>query len=116
MSSTKKKLFHYGQIVQTLGVSEMAGADQAFRVFIAASFTRHIGGDWGELDPEDAAMNDEAVELNAADQPPSRIMSVYLYTKPGGNTEKLWIVTEPQPSDNAKGYVLATTILFPHKD
>jgi hypothetical protein len=55
----------------------------------------HAAGEWGEVPPEDARLNDEAL----ADG--SRILSAYRTVR----GEKLWVITEADRS--------ATTILLP---
>ena len=56
---------------------------------------RHQSGDWGELYPEDCALNDDAVKYG------DRILSVYTL----GVGERLWVITEADRS--------ATTLLLP---
>ena len=58
---------------------------------------RHLIGDWGDLDADDKASNDEAVRTEAA-----RILSMYKF--PEG---KIWIITEADRS--------ATTVLLPEE-
>jgi len=55
---------------------------------------RHLSGDWGAVDREDAAANEWALKHD------ERLMSVY-----DVNGEKLWVVTEADRS--------ATTVLTP---
>ena len=55
---------------------------------------RHMRGDWGDVCPEDASLNDEA--LKAGD----RLLSVY-----GNGERRFWIITEWDRS--------VTTILMP---
>jgi hypothetical protein len=57
---------------------------------------RHAGGDWGECDAHDAALNDRAVESGA-----DRVFSAYR-TAAGA---RLWVITEWDRS--------ATTVLLP---
>lgn len=80
-----------GQIVATPGAIAAAGGDFAGLFPLLA---RHVAGDWGEVDDEDAKMNDEAV-VNG-----DRVLSSY---KVGD--EKVWIITEADRS--------ATTFLLP---
>jgi hypothetical protein len=58
---------------------------------------RHLGGDWGEMDPHDSRLNDRALESGQ-----DRIFSAYLL---GDGVTKIWIITERGRS--------ATTILLP---
>ena len=80
-----------GQVVATPGAIAAAGGDVAGLLPLLA---RHAAGDWGEVDDEDAKMNDEAV-VNG-----DRVLSSY---KVGD--EKVWIITEADRS--------ATTFLLP---
>ena len=65
-------------------------------------FARHVRGDWGIVDAEDAALNDESLKDG------SRLLSAYLL-KDG---TKIWIITEAE-DDNGKRE--ATTILLPEE-
>ena len=58
---------------------------------------RHMAGDWGEVDREDKAANDQSLEDG------SRLLSAYRTAK----GQKLWIITEADRS--------ATTILLPEE-
>jgi hypothetical protein len=60
---------------------------------------RHANGDWGEVCPDDARANDEALKDG------SRILSAYTI-KTG---VKIWIITE---ASDEKGHREATTILL----
>jgi len=81
-------LFELGQIVTTPGARALLGAN--FSVLL----DRYTHGDWGVLDPEDAAMNDAALTTG------DRILGSYTH---GG--QKVWIITEWDRS--------ITTILLP---
>ena len=63
---------------------------------------RHANGDWGDLDDEDKALNDEALIDG------SRIMSAYELN----NGSKIWIITEAEDEDGDRA---ATTILLPEE-
>ncbi len=58
---------------------------------------RHLNGDWGDVSPEDKALNGRAIEEGG------RILSAYQLA--GG--ERLWIVTKADRS--------ATTLLLPEE-
>lgn len=89
--------FALGQVVATPGGLEaLARAGQTPEEFLA----RHVRGDWGDLGPDDAALNDEAV----ADG--SRIFSAYVL-KTG---EKLWVITEARDDE---GHRTSTCLLLP---
>ena len=73
--------FELGQIVATPGALEaLKAAGQQPSEFLS----RHLAGDWGDLDDEDTALNDEAL-LDG-----SRLFSAYV-TRDG---TKLWLITE----------------------
>jgi len=57
--------------------------------------SRHVAGDWGEIDPEDRGLNEEALREGA------RVFSVYRTSKGA----KVWVITE---ADRA-----STCILLP---
>jgi hypothetical protein len=58
---------------------------------------RHVSGDWGEVDDEDKALNDESVKTG------NRLLSAYKLS----DGTKIWIITEADRS--------ATTILLPEE-
>jgi hypothetical protein len=98
MQTQIKKTFTLGQLVSTPGAIELLReCNQTPFEFIA----RHAKCDWSECNPEDAKLNERAVEENLGD----RIMSVYKTS----NGEKLWIVTEIIDEDGNFG----TTLLLP---
>jgi len=84
--------FALGQIVGTPGAieaMEQAGQDPT------ELLTRHVTGDWGELDEEDRAQNDYSVKNDL------RILSAYTLD----NGIRVWVITEWDRS--------VTTILLP---
>lgn len=93
-------LFPLGQVVATCGALEAVS-----HLCLMASLARHARGDWGCVDPEDAATNDEALRDG------SRILSAYPVdpARPcaGYGTNCLWIITEADRS--------VTTILLPEE-
>jgi hypothetical protein len=91
MSQTAQ-LFSLGQIVATPGaLAALEQAGHGAHEFL----TRHVVGDWGELDADDRRENE--VSLRAG----FRLLSAY----PLPTGEKLWIITEADRS--------ATTLLLP---
>lgn len=77
--------FGLGRIVATPGALhalEVAGHSPALYLY------RHVLGDWGDLDGEDRAANEQAVELGY------RILSAY--ELPG--SVRLWVITEADRS------------------
>lgn len=89
--------FALGQVVATPGALEaLAKAGQTPHELLR----RHVSGDWGDVCPEDAALNDEALKDG------SRLLSAYVL-----NTgEKLWVITEAATHD---GQRLSSCILRP---
>lgn len=86
--------FNLGQLVATRGVAYEMQESAEFESFVRKSFSRHASGDWGDLDEEDKAVNEDALKNGG------RIFSAY--EKDG---VRLWIITEADRS--------VTTILFP---
>ena len=89
---SKKPLFKLGQILATpgaIGALEATG-ENAFH-FV----TRHVSGDWGDVDEHDAQENIFSVENGY------RILSAYHLR----DQTKIWVITEADRS--------ATTILLP---
>ena len=87
-------LFSSGSIVSTRGALEaMSVAD----IDPLTLLSRHLRGDWGDLDPIDKKLNDNAVKEK------TRILSAY--TLPNG--VKIWIITGWDRS--------ATTFLLPEE-
>jgi hypothetical protein len=87
-----KPRFPLGQVVATPGALEaLSHAEQDPLDLI----TRHVTGDWGDLEDEDKAENELSVGRNL------RIFSAYKLASGG----KLWVITEADRS--------ATTLLLP---
>ena len=93
-----KRKFELGRVVVTRGIHEAIREDASFGDFVDGALIKHSMGDWGDLDPEDAALNDEALKSGE-----DRIFSVY--KRKGIRDGKIWVITEWDRS--------ATTILFP---
>ena len=64
-------------------------------LILVAALRRHAAGDWGEVDPDDRAANDDALRSG------ERLLSVYQSAT--GTT--FWVLTEADRS--------ATTVLLP---
>ena len=90
-----------GQVVATPGALEASRLPGQFLELLA----RHARGDWGCVDPEDAATNEEAVREGF------RILSAYPIDPKlpcaGYGKNCLWIITEADRS--------VTTILLPEE-
>lgn len=94
ISHTKQAsdLFPMGQIVATPGALNLLGRHGMSPMLLLC---RHVRGDWGDLDREDADANHAAVSGN------DRILSSYLIDGDG----RVWIITEWDRS--------VTTLLLP---
>jgi hypothetical protein len=89
--------FSLGQVVATPGALEaLAKAGQTPQELLA----RHLRGDWGDVCPEDATLNDEALKDG------SRLLSAYTLR----TGEKLWIITE---AESDSGQRLSSCLLLP---
>jgi hypothetical protein len=81
--------FPLGQVVITANAGQ-----QLDRTAVFEALRRHAAGDWGDLDPDDASLNDLALKSG------DRLLSVY-----GTGERKFWIITESDRS--------VTTVLLP---
>ena len=87
----RRLMFPLGKTVATPGaLAALANSGEQPDRFII----RHATGDWGEVDREDWALNDEAVAHEGDEERMSRVLSAYT-TKAG---EKFWIITEADRS------------------
>lgn len=93
------KKFSLGRIVSTPGALEaLQAAGQSAHEFLS----RHVTGDWGDLDDEDKALN------NAALVDGSRIFSAFTLR----TSQTIWVITE---AVNNVGLRYSTTILKPEE-
>ena len=90
----REQLFELGHVVMTPGAA-------ALKVDFAPYLTRHLSGDWGSLDAFDVRQNNQAVRGGW------RILSAYDVPVDGGETERIWIITEADRS--------ATSIILPEE-
>jgi hypothetical protein len=96
-NGTTQPKFQPGRIVATPGALEaLQSSGQSPHEFLS----RHLRGDWGDLDDDDRTMNDLALIDG------SRLLSAYVTSK----GEKIWIITEAVDDD---GHRYSTTILKP---
>ena len=98
--STKTKAVQLGQVVFTMGVSNVVYANKSFSDFLVHSLIRHTNHDWGDLCDDDKEVNELALQegsrlLSGYDIPPSIEI----------HHQKIWIITEWSRE--------VTTILFP---
>ena len=89
-----RRLFELGQVVGTPGAAAALGAAGAD---VLQLLTRHVTGDWGELDEEDWQENDFSVTRQL------RILSSYQLE----TGAKVWLITEADRS--------VTTFLLPEE-
>lgn len=92
--------FQLGRLLITPG-AQKALAETGESVW--TYFARHAQGDWGEVDADDAAANDEALKDG------SRLLSAYTLKFKNGETQRLWLITEAE-DDN--GVRVASTALL----
>lgn len=91
--------FPLGQVVATPGALEaMEEAGQTPDFFL----DQHVSGNWGIVDEEDWALNDQALVDG------SRLLSAYLTLK----GKKIWVISEATDDD---GHRAATTLLLPEE-
>lgn len=96
-----KARFKLGQLCYTPGAQAVL---QRYQVSAFQLLARHVTGDWGDVCPEDAQTNEEALREGA------RILSAYVLSSPLGETlapAKLWVITEADRS--------VTTLLLPEE-
>jgi hypothetical protein len=108
---TNAAKFRLGQIVATPAALALL---QHHQRSAASLIARHVHGDWGDTDPEDAALNEMAVEDG------SRILSVYrlvdaekLRATPRSRRSSLptvWIITDAADDNGVRH---CTTLLLP---
>lgn len=81
--------FPLGQVVTTANASLRLATEE-----VMAALARHASGDWGDLCPEDALANNDALDQGG------RLFSAY-----GQGETRFWIITEADRS--------VTTVLLP---
>ena len=94
-------------IVATAGVTQTMRDHLDINELVLASLTRHLNGDWGDLDPHDTRANNDAIDNK------DRVLSNYPLPEPRQVTitygeqaaTSFWIITDP-------GWA-TTTILWP---
>jgi hypothetical protein len=92
--------FSLGQLVATPGALQaLEESGETPLPFI----TRHVTGDWGDLDASDRRANDDAVAHEGYLDRQQRVLSSYLTQ----NKVKVWIITEWDRS--------VTTLLLPEE-
>jgi hypothetical protein len=84
-TSPKAALFSLGQLVATPGALQVL---EQHAMLPLRLFARHSIGDWGEIGPEDAKANADAIRFGA------RILSSYRVAE----GVKIWVITEADRS------------------
>ena len=92
-------LFPLGQVVATPGAVR---ALEDAGVNVGTLLARHAVGEWGDLDPEDRGLNEQALVSGA------RIFSVYRVSA----EVTVWEITN---GDDEDGHRDATTVLLPQE-
>lgn len=92
----------FGRIVATAAVAASVPSE-----IIDDILQRHMANDWGDLDPDDAAMNREAVLLCEGD----RVMSVY---RDAFAEEDLWVISYVRNDEHMNDPDFCNTcVMFP---
>ena len=95
----RSHLFELGTVVATPACLEaLAKANQSVWIFLS----RHLAGDWGDLDGDDKLSNDDAIRDG------SRILSAYVLV----TGQRIWLITEAADEDGKR---VATTALLPEE-
>jgi hypothetical protein len=87
-------LFPLGDLVATPGALKVLEKNGVLPLQLVS---RHICGDWGDVPPDDAAANTEALRIH------SRVLSSYTLA----DGARIWVITEADRS--------ATTVLLPEE-
>lgn len=93
MTSANTPRFPLGDLVATPSAEALMRAHGVAPVRLLA---RHLTGDWGDVPPEDARANDEAITRGG------RLLSSYAV-----GDQRIWVITEADRS--------ATTFLLPEE-
>lgn len=96
--------FDLGELYATPGAQDTL---QRYQTNPFELVKRHVSGDWGDVCPEDAQANEDALKAG------SRLLSAYVLQPPSGANDdnatpaKVWLITEADRS--------VTTILLPEE-
>ena len=99
MIAVKSPLFKPGQVLATPGALE---ALERSRQSVWFFLSRHLVGDWGVVDAEDAEANNQSLKDG------SRLLSAYILDDV--ERTKIWLISE---AENDHGNREATTALLP---
>lgn len=89
ITAIEKTKFPLGQVFITTNAAGVLDSPA-----VSEGLRRHASGDWGDICPEDATLNDIALKEGG------RVMSVY-----GHGERRFWVITEADRS--------VTTVLMP---
>lgn len=96
-------LFNLGRVLATPGAVEaLERSGQSLWHYLS----RHLAGDWGSVDAEDKAANDEALKDG------SRLLSAYVLDAGSEVATKIWLITEAADDHGDRS---ATTALLPEE-
>ena len=95
-----RPLFPLGSLVATPGAITVM---ERLGIAPADLIARHVTGDWGDIDPGDRGLNEQAVRDG------DRILSVY-GKRDDATDDRLWVITEASDDEGRRA---ATTILRP---
>ena len=96
----KASLFNIGQLVITPGALQVLSEQELIPLVL---LSRHIRGDWAEMEPEDQEANRQALTDG------SRIFTRYTLAD-GVVLVRIWIITEAKGEDESRA---STCILLP---
>jgi hypothetical protein len=95
-------IFNPGQVVVTAALHYEIEKQGMEPVALVPYLDRHVTGDWGEVDPHDYKVNEQAVKSGA------RILSAYDMPDIG----RIWIITDAAYTDDVRTRQV-TTVMFP---
>lgn len=114
-NSDQTPKFSLGQVVMTSGIDATIGGRPQGFAWLTQCLTRHMLGDWGNLDAEDVLSNVEAASDDAIASG-LRVFSVYDVPEDVAGDEdpnsRIYIITSTEAWD-AETPMRATTILWP---
>lgn len=108
--TTTRPLFAHGQVVITRRIAGQTESSPAALLHVVTCVTRHLDGDFGDLDEEDTAANHAALVDEHLPSTPDltarrgRVLSNYP-APDDGITTRFWVITEADRS--------TTTVLHP---
>jgi hypothetical protein len=95
-------IFNPGRVVVTAALHHEIQEQGLEPAALVPYLDRHVTGDWGEVDPHDRRMNEQAVKSGA------RILSAYDMPSVG----RIWIITDAAWTEDVQTRQV-TTVMFP---